>query len=70
LGDETRAGREVHDAMEVERAVEDEAEGRHGVEQVHETGGGDGAVEQEVYRDDGLGGNLLFDIDEDGEEDC
>jgi hypothetical protein len=56
--------------LEVERAVEDEAEGRRGVELVHETGGGDGAVKQEVYGDDGLGGDLLFDVDEDGEEKC
>ena len=71
LGDQPCAGLGGGEAahLEVDGAVEEDAEGGHGEEPVCQARGEDGAVEEEAHGDDGLVGVVALDVDEDEEGD-
>lgn len=54
--------------LKVDRAVEEDSEVGHAAEPVCHASGEDGAVQDEMERDDGFGGVVSFHVDEDGKE--
>lgn len=72
MGDQAGAGGgggEGEDGLEVDGDVVEEGEDGHGDEPVCQTSGGDGLLGEETHGDDGLGGDAVFDVDEDKEGD-